>query len=79
MSVVNTTPLSGTYLSLWSRKSRSTFETCGYYPCCQDKIIFLNRQEKLFEIVDIFLRETLGCSTFFISINVLFDSDYVRQ
>jgi hypothetical protein len=23
--------------------------------------------------------ETLGCSTFFISINVLFDSDYVRQ
>ncbi len=24
-------------------------------------------------------RETLGCSTFFISINVLFDSDYVRQ
>ncbi len=23
--------------------------------------------------------ETLGCSTFFISINVLFDSDYGRQ
>ncbi len=23
--------------------------------------------------------ETVGCSTFFISINVLFDSDYVRQ
>jgi hypothetical protein len=30
-------------------------------------------------ISDCFMRETLGCLTFFSSINVLFDSDYVRQ
>ncbi len=28
---------------------------------------------------DYIKRETLGCSTFFSSINVLFDLDYVRQ
>ncbi len=36
-------------------------------------------QDKVITLFQLYSRETVGCSTFFISINVLFDSDYVRQ
>ena len=40
-------------------------------------IFYVDLQRNIFK--GPWVRETLGCSTFFISINVLFDSDYVRQ